>query len=274
MFIGKQLRLRRLWKHKRTVIVPFDHGAYSGPISGIEDPKRLTEKVARSPVDGILVTPGILEEILPVIGGLGVVLRLDGAVTAFAPSLSDYEMTCSVEHAVSLGVDAGIVFTFVGTNFESGSLRRLGQTATECHRWGLPLVSEIIPPSLLGNHFGREIRSIQKGNDLFHECQLVTRAGAELGADIIKTRYIGNVEQFRQIVASTTVPIIIAGGPKSNASERALLQMTHDSIQAGAAGIIFGRNVWQYPKMEKLMRALCAIVHEEESVEKALKILR
>ena len=72
--------------------------------------------------------------------------------------------------------------------------------------------------------------------------------------------------------------MIVAGGPKLSGphgnTDAALLQLAHDCMRAGAAGIIFGRNVWQHPKMERLINAICAIVHEEESVQSAQKLLR
>ena len=70
------------------------------------------------------------------------------------------------------------------------------------------------------------------------------------------------------------VLVIVAGGPKLGTTEESVLRLAHDSVRAGAAGIIFGRNVWQHPKMEKLINAICAIVHEEESVESARKLMR
>jgi DhnA family fructose-bisphosphate aldolase class Ia len=53
-----------------------------------------------------------------------------------------------------------------------------------------------------------------------------------------------------------------------------LLQLAYDCVQAEADGIIFGRNVWQHPRMEKIIAALCAIVHDDETVAQAKKLLR
>jgi fructose-bisphosphate aldolase / 2-amino-3,7-dideoxy-D-threo-hept-6-ulosonate synthase len=44
--------------------------------------------------------------------------------------------------------------------------------------------------------------------------KLAARAGAELGADIIKTNYTGDLETFSEVVNACPVPIVIAGGPK------------------------------------------------------------
>ncbi len=38
------------------------------------------------------------------------------------------------------------------------------------------------------------------------------RIGMEIGADVIKTNYCGDVAQFAEIVQAVPVPIIVAGG--------------------------------------------------------------
>ena len=66
----------------------------------------------------------------------------------------------------------------------------------------------------------------------------------EFGADIIKTNYCGNVASFQQVVASTTVPVIVAGGPSEGGADNTL-DVAREAISAGAAGVAFGRRVWQ-----------------------------
>jgi len=272
---GHTVRLQRIWKHERAVIIPYDHGAYSGVVKGLEDPVRLTERIAATAADAILVAPGVLRAVAPVVGSLGVVLRMDGAFTAFAGAPADYQMLATAEDAVRLGADAGIIFTFIGIPDESASLMRLGRTAADADIWGLPLISEILPPGLLNNHFGSGIfPKGRKNADVAADTRNVARIAVETGADIVKTRYTGDVESFRAVVETCGAPVIVAGGPKLDGTDDATLRLAHDSVRAGAAGIIFGRNVWQHPKMEKLIAALCAIVHDMESVDSARKLLR
>jgi fructose-bisphosphate aldolase/2-amino-3,7-dideoxy-D-threo-hept-6-ulosonate synthase len=44
-------------------------------------------------------------------------------------------------------------------------------------------------------------------------------------------------------------------------------------MDAGAAGITMGRNVWQRECVEGMIAALCAIVHDDAPVEDALRLL-
>jgi len=98
------------------------------------------------------------------------------------------------------------------------------------------------------------------------------RLGYELGADVVKTNYTGDVETFRKVVGGVRVPVIVAGGPKA-ATEAEALQLVSDSIEAGAAGVSIGRNVFQNSKPMLMTRALNEIVHNNCSVRQALSIL-
>jgi DhnA family fructose-bisphosphate aldolase class Ia len=275
MVTGKEVRLQKLWKHRRTVIVPFDHGGFSGPQPGIEDLLRLTERVSRTHADGILVSGGMIPHIAPAVGTLGIMARLDGGFTKFARGVTDYQQMMSVQDAVAMGADAGIVFTLIGTPVEAASIHRLGMNAGDATKAGLPLAAEVIPPSLLNNHFGMQLfPKPAKGVNVNEEIAQTMRIGAEAGADIIKTRYSGDAESFRRAVKSAHARVIVAGGPLSSGSDEAVLELAANCVSAGADGIVFGRNVWQHPRMEKMLAALCAIVHEEETVARARKLLR
>jgi fructose-bisphosphate aldolase/2-amino-3,7-dideoxy-D-threo-hept-6-ulosonate synthase len=98
------------------------------------------------------------------------------------------------------------------------------------------------------------------------------RLGAELGADIIKTNYTGKIDTFKQVVEGCPVPVIFAGGPKVETMQQ-LLQLVTDSMKAGAAGVSIGRNVFQHKDQTLIVKALVAIVHQNATVEEALKLL-
>jgi len=94
----------------------------------------------------------------------------------------------------------------------------------------------------------------------------------ELGADIVKVPYTGDMDSFHDVVASCCVPVVIAGGERMESS-RQILEMVSDSIKAGGAGISVGRNVFQHPNRVALVKALRTIVHEDASVDQAMQIL-
>ena len=100
------------------------------------------------------------------------------------------------------------------------------------------------------------------------------RAAAELGSDIVKTAFPtgASADEFRAIVEACFVPVIVLGGAAMG-DDRALLEMVKKAIDGGAIGIAVGRNVWQHPQPAKVAKALHAIVHDEATVDSALKCL-
>ncbi|MEM4340463.1 MAG: hypothetical protein QW319_02865, partial [Candidatus Nitrosocaldus sp.] len=96
------------------------------------------------------------------------------------------------------------------------------------------------------------------------------RIGAEAGADIVKTVYTGDPDSFKMVVKGCPVPIVIAGGPKASSDEE-VLEMTKGAMEAGAAGVTFGRNIFQHRNPPAMIRALASIIFENSSVKDALK---
>ena len=96
------------------------------------------------------------------------------------------------------------------------------------------------------------------------------RVAPELGADIVKCSYTGDPDSFREVVKGALAPIVIAGGPKMN-SDREILQMVYDSIQAGGHGVSIGRNVFQHSNVEGMTRAISDIVLHGYDVEESMK---
>ena len=92
--------------------------------------------------------------------------------------------------------------------------------------------------------------------------KLAARAGAELGADIIKTNYTGNPDTFKEVVDGCPVPVVIAGGPMVE-TDRELLEMVKNSVDVGGAGVAIGRNIFQAPSPRKTTMAIAGIVHEQ-----------
>jgi DhnA family fructose-bisphosphate aldolase class Ia len=142
----------------------------------------------------------------------------------------------------------------------------LGDTA-EARILGRPLAEMI--GRCLEHHYGRQEAP---ETNLSDPIAVVARMGAEYGGDLIKTIYTGDKAEFTSVVCTTTVPILVAGGPKTG-SDAEFLSMVRDCMDAGAAGVTMGRNIWQRPCLEGMIAALCAIVHDDATAEEALKLL-
>lgn len=95
------------------------------------------------------------------------------------------------------------------------------------------------------------------------------RLAFEHGADMVKSYYTGTQDGFRQVTDNCPAPVLIAGGPRMETVEETL-RVAHDAVGAGAAGVVFGRNVWQSGDTRGVIRALKSIIHDNCSVADAL----
>ena len=99
------------------------------------------------------------------------------------------------------------------------------------------------------------------------------RIGAELGADLVKTVYTGDRDSFRRVVQGCPVPVLVAGGPKVD-SDGQLLSMVQGALEAGAAGVSIGRNVFSHVDPAAMTAALVGLVHRRASIPDLLEQLR
>ncbi len=256
---GKKRRLARIFQGDgKTVIVPMDHGVSVGPIKGIENMQQIVNTLVKGDVDAIVVHKGIAKHVDA--GEAGIIVHLS-AISNLTPSSGNKVQVCTVQEAVRLGADAVSVHINVGAEDEHKMLSVLGRVADECDAYGMPLLAMMYPR-------GPRIQNEHAVDVVAHAARL----GAELGADIIKTNYTGDVESFRHVVESCPVPVVIAGGPKAKTAQE-VLQTTYESIKAGSAGLSIGRNVFQHEKPAAMVKALSAIVHKGAAIEQAMKIL-
>ena len=254
---GKTRRMKRIFReNNRTVVVPMDHGLSIGPVKGIENMQHIVTSLLDGGADAFVLHKGIAKRVE--VGGAGLIVHIS-AISNLTPNCQNKVQVCTVQEAVRLGADAVSVHVNVGAQDECNMLSILGKVADECDQFGLPLLAMIYPR-------GPKIPSEHDALAVAH----AARIGAELGADIIKTNYTGNVETFKNVVDTCPVPVIIAGGPKTGTNEQ-LLQMVYDSVAAGGAGLSVGRNVFQAKNPTLMVKAMVSIVHEGATVEEALK---
>jgi len=229
---GKSRRLSRILtgEKKRCLLSPLDHGAWLGPVAGIDRPRHIVQEVVAGGANAILAGPGFLWEAQPAIPAtVGVVLRV--SLTAGLSRQGTQETPiATLDTALRMAVDAVAVSVFFGRTGDLEIYRWLASLIQACLPYEIPVVAEMMPPE-----------------DSFFDAEAIahaSRIGMEIGADIIKTNYCGNVEAFRQVVQSVPVPIIVAGGPKK-ADDGSVADMVREVIAAGAAGVAIGRRVWQ-----------------------------
>ena len=263
MLIGKAVRLERIFNrnNNRTIIVPMDHGVTVGPIEGLIDMRETINQVAEGGANAVLMHKGLVRCSHRGRGrDVGLIIHLS-ASTTISPFPNAKILVSSVEDGIKLGADAVSVHLNLGDESERDMLRDMGEVASKCNEWGMPLLAMIYAR-------GPKVKSEWDPATVAH----CARLGEELGADVIKVVYTGDVDSFSRVTEGCCVPVVIAGGPRMD-SPRDILQMAHDSIVAGGAGLSMGRNIFQADDPTRLVQALHAVVHMDYSVDQALALL-
>lgn len=257
--IGKARRMARLFRKSsgRMLCLPIDHGMMVGPIPGIADPAPVLDAVDAAGVDAVIVNPGmLLRHFRRFEGGPAVILRLDQTTMWRTGSPTGYPDThtrqvVTVEEAVQLGAEAVITYLFTCNNDAGGEtdcFRICADVGRDARRFGL--VHFIEAMAAKGGFARAEDPDIVGLN---------CRMAGELGADVIKTDWCG-ADGFAHVARESLAPVAVAGGPSSG-DEAALYAFAGEAVAAGAAGLMFGRNVFQRSDMAGTLKELAAIVH-------------
>jgi len=256
---GKTRRLRRIMRDDaKSFIIAMDHGITLGPVRGLEDMQAAVNHVVSGGADAVLFHKGIAKHVNT--HGAGMIIHVS-ASTKLGGKPNLKVGVCTVEEAVRLGADAVSAHTNIGSLEEDQMLEFLGSLSEQCDSFGMPLLAMMYPR-------GPNVKNENEFEAVAH----AARIGAELGADVVKTVYTGDRESFRKVVQSCPVPVVVAGGPKMT-TDMEVLELAESSMKAGAAGLSFGRNVFQHSNPQSISRALSAIVHNGASAKDAAKHL-
>lgn len=244
----------------RSVIIAMDHGVTDGAVKGFEEPQKVLEQVIAGGADGILTSVGIARHFSQQLKNVGLLIRCDGATS---PLLEQpRELIMGVEDVISTGADGAAAMYIPGNANGHGSTMYFPRLATEAHRWNIPVMAEALP-------YGFEEHPAARAVDPVAD---TCRMAAESGADIVKTFYTGESESFRKVTRACYVPVLVLGGPKTR-SDREFLAAIRGALDAGAVGVVIGRNVWQAASPTAMTQALVALVHRDVSVDDAMRIL-
>jgi fructose-bisphosphate aldolase, class I len=258
---GKTIRFHRLFhtRSKRMVAVAMDHGL-GGLRPGLETPERTLREIIEAEPDAVLLTPGMAQRFHQLFVGKhapSLILSLDFVIFAEEGARShvvEQRLMNSVEEAVRLGADAIKLLLVMGSTptLQANNMTYLTVCAEDCSRWGMPLMIE---PTLWGAQVpdNEAVRAARVADG--------ARIAVEMGADLIKVDYLGDA--FKRVLESSPVPVTILGGQKA-VDEKAMLAQVSEAVEAGAAGVVFGRNVWQHPQPPRMIGALKHVIHEND----------
>jgi class I fructose-bisphosphate aldolase len=267
---GKKARLHRiLFEHGlrngTAIFLPYDQGLEHGPRDffanpAASDPNYVIRLAVEGGFNGIAVQIGLAEKFYwDYAGQIPLVLKLNGKteIPSDAEALSPVNAT--VADAVRLGADAVGYTLYVGTPAQERDFEQYRRVREDAHRLGMPLIVWAYPR-------GAAIEA-KGGKDSYYAVDYAARTASELGADVVKVNfphpekrtavkppYDGEYSTQTAIdgvvrSANRTL-VLVSGGAK--AGDEAMLEKARESMEAGATGLIFGRNIWQRGHDESL----------------------
>lgn len=257
---GIDIRLSKIFnpESNRSFIVAFDHGQSLPIPNGLGNPIDLLGRIADGKPQGILVNRGILHQGSDIFAHPGApepILRVDW--TTLDPRMKEdmgeaYRQLVTPEQALELGATVACTY-LIGRPEAPGmfydNVERVASYIGRAHDVGLPVIVEATLWGLQNED--------QKDPELLRQ---MCRIAAEIGADAIKTEYVGDVEAERTIIDEVgNIPVLTLGGKAD--SRDAVRDAAADAMESGARGLIFGRNVWQVDDMAGVMKDLNEIVH-------------
>ena len=267
---GKLSRLRRLLfdhglQNGTALFLPYDQGLEHGPRDfaanpASSDPRYIVRLAREGGFNGIVLQIGLAEKFFTEYAGeVPLVLKLNGKTEIPSDAAALSPVNASVEDAVRLGADAVGYTLYVGTPAQEQDFAQYRAIRADAQRWGMPLIVWAYPR-------GAAIEA-KGGRDSFYAVDYAARTASELGADVVKLNFphpektehvpaeyadaVDPQQAVDAVVRSANRSLVLISGG-SRAGDEAMLEKARQSMEAGATGLIFGRNVWQRGHDESL----------------------
>jgi fructose-bisphosphate aldolase, class I len=270
---GKRVRLHRLLYtygpgHGMMKMLPIDQGLEHGPRDFFVNPDSKNPEfqlrvALEGGFSGIAFQIGLAEKYIGGYAGrVPLVLKLNGKTEIPPDDAAFSPLNASVRDAVRLGADAVGYTCYVGSPSQDKDFIQFSSVRCDAERYGMPVIMWAYPRGKYMEQKG--------GRDSFYAVDYAARVAQELGADVVKVNVPkvnaatqgdspkpynelkpSTKEMLEHVVASAgQTLVIISGGAKKTDDD--LIDTVRTCLEAGVAGFIFGRNIWQRPFPEAL----------------------
>ncbi len=257
-------RMSRLLRNGKAMFLACDQGLEHGPSDFNEksiDPQHILDIALEGGFTAVILQPGVAEKYYHgAYKEVPLIVKLNGKTRL--PKIDPISrQTCSVERAVKMGASAVGYTIFDGSRAEPEIFQEFGRIVEEAHDHGLPVIAWVYPR-------GQDVKD-DLANDII---AYSARIGLELGADMVKLKYNGDLENFKWVLkCAGRTKVVISGGSKKPREE--FLKEVYDVVHAGGDGLAVGRNVWQDERPFSLSKALGEIVYRGKRPEDVLHLL-
>jgi class I fructose-bisphosphate aldolase len=195
-------------------------------------------------------------------GAVPLILKLNGKTEIPSDKAPISPVIASVEDAVRLGADAVGYTLYVGSAIQAEDFIQFRKVREDAEKYGMPIIVWSYPRG--------EAIEAKGGRDSLYAVDYAARVAMELGADIVKinmpksapekdvaapkpynTMQPSREEMARMVVESAGKALVLFSGGEMQ-GEGDVIQKARIAMEAGATGLIFGRNIWQRPYDEAL----------------------
>lgn len=253
----------RIMPNDKVMILAYDQGFEHGPRDFLEHPEcsnfeYILDIAQKGKFTGLVLHAGLAEKYAGEIADSGVplILKLNGKSELFTEEDPFSPQLYSVEDAITLCASAVGYTVYSGSKYENEMLREFSKIVREAHSkgmvaigWMYPRGKAIFDGKSSSKTLKRALDEQKQTNQAIDETPSIVaygaRIGLELGADMVKVKYTGSPDSFRWVVQSAhPTRVVMSGGPKTS-TDKEFFSRVKDVMDAGAAGIAVGRNVWQ-----------------------------
>lgn len=248
-----KIKLNKILKKGKALYLSYDQGLEHGPESDFNDknvdPLYILDIAKKGKYQGVVFQKGIAEKYQKEIkkSKVPLILKLNGKTRLYKGEPYSAPLG-TVEEAVKLGASAIGYTLYIGSAYEARMFRDFERIEKQAHSKGFPVITWIYPR-------GKAVK-----NDTSREMMAyAARTGLELGADIVKMKWNGKVNDLKWAVKSAgRTKVVISGGSKK--SEDVFLKEVKNVMASGSIGLAIGRNVWQHSKPLEITKKIQKIV--------------
>lgn len=254
-----------LMRNGKALFLACDQGLEHGPTDFNEkniDPKYILDIALEGGYTAVILQPGVAEKYYhDQYRKVPLIVKLNGK-TELAHIEPISRQTCSIQRALKMGAK-GVGYTiYPGSRNEPEMFQEFGRIVEEAHDHGLPVIAWMYPR-------GQDVKNELENTLIAYSA----RIALELGADMIKLKYNGDLGNFKWILkCAGRSKVVISGGSKKSHEE--FLKDVHDTMSVGGEGIAVGRNVWQDEKPFGLSKALHDVVFKRKRPEDVLHLIK
>jgi len=258
-----QVDLGKITKQRKALFLAYDQGFEHGPTDFDDenvDPEKVLKIADSGYFTGVVLQKGIAEKYYasPPAGGpaqvlernykVPLIVKLNGKTNLVKDEDPYSPQVCSVAEALSYGAAAVGYTIYLGSEFEAKMIEEFGKIEQEAEEAGIPVIAWMYPR-------GKNVADESDPKIIAY----AARVGLELGADIVKVRYTGDLDSFKWVVQSAGKTKVVAmGGSKEE--EPFFLNKVETVMEAGAIGMAVGRNVWQAEKPLEIAEKIAGII--------------